>query len=114
MQYVPLGKSGFKVSRFGMGCMRLPLEESQNGTTPPSQVDEDEAVRMIRHAVDNGVTYFDSAYGYHADMLKDRSRRRHLPRILQYRRRMGPTRRRGRDSDGAECVYRDGCNFARL
>ncbi len=61
MQYVPLGKSGFAVSRFGMGCMRLPLIESQGGTPSAAQVDEDEAVRMIRHAVDNGVTYFDSA-----------------------------------------------------
>ncbi len=62
MHYVEFGKLGFKVSRFGMGCMRLPMEE---GYSDDSQVDEDEAIKMIRYAIDNGVTYIDTAYGYH-------------------------------------------------
>ena len=62
MQYIQLGKSGFQVSRFGMGCMRFPQIEADDGST---QVDEKEAIRMIRHAIDSGVTYFDTAYGYH-------------------------------------------------
>lgn len=27
MQYREFGKLGFKISTFGLGCMRLPLEE---------------------------------------------------------------------------------------
>ena len=39
--------------------MRLPLLE--DGVT----VDEKEAVRIIRHAIDSGVNYVDTAYPYH-------------------------------------------------
>ncbi len=49
-----------KVSALGMGCMRLPtLKEEGN------PIDIPEAVRIIRHVIDNGVTYVDTAYGYH-------------------------------------------------
>ena len=59
MQYRRFGRSDFRVSALGFGAMRLPiLGES-------SQIDEPEAIRMIRHAVDNGVNYLDTAYGYH-------------------------------------------------
>ena len=51
MQYVDYGKTGLKVSRFGLGCMRFPA-------------DEDEAIEMIRYALDNGVNYLDTAYIY--------------------------------------------------
>ena len=58
MQTVSLGKTGFQVSRFGMGCMRLP-------TKPGGSVDDLEAIRMIRYAADHGVNYFDTAFMYH-------------------------------------------------
>ncbi len=71
MQYIKFGKKGLEVSRFAMGCMRLP-QTAAGGSTPPggttpgsTVVDEAEAIRMIRHAADNGVNYFDTAYGYH-------------------------------------------------
>ena len=51
MQTVPFGKLGFEVSRFGMGCMRLPLQSSRDS----SQVDAEESIRMIRYAVEQRV-----------------------------------------------------------
>ena len=50
-----------KVSRFGFGAMRLPLLDHND----QSSINESEALTMIRHAIDNGVTYVDTAYGYH-------------------------------------------------
>jgi len=54
-------KLGIETSVFGMGCMRLPLNESGK----PEDIDEPEAINMIRYAIDNGVTYIDTAYPYH-------------------------------------------------
>ena len=62
MQYVPFARGAFEVSRFGMGCMRLPTRKADGGA---DQVDEAESIRMIRRAVDGGVNYFDTAYMYH-------------------------------------------------
>ena len=61
MNYVPFGKLGFDVSRLGFGCMRLPTRMEGDKKV----IDREEAVRMIRRAIDAGVTYIDTAYGYH-------------------------------------------------
>jgi predicted aldo/keto reductase-like oxidoreductase len=58
MKYREFGKTGFKVSALGFGAMRLP---SAGG---PMNVLEPESIELIRYAVDNGVNYIDSAYGY--------------------------------------------------
>lgn len=63
MEYRSFGKVDFKVSALGFGCMRLPLAEAGGD---PANIDEAEAIRMIRHAVDSGVNYFDTAYFYHS------------------------------------------------
>jgi predicted aldo/keto reductase-like oxidoreductase len=60
MQYRKLGTTGWDVSILGFGAMRLPTMEND-----PSKINEPEAIRMIRHAVDNGVNYVDTAYMYH-------------------------------------------------
>jgi len=61
MQYVPFGKLGFDVSRLGFGCMRLPTKkEGENDV-----IDRERAIPMIRHGIDSGITYVDTAYGYH-------------------------------------------------
>lgn len=58
MQYRDFGKTGIKVSALGFGAMRLPILQEE-------QVDEKRAVSMIRHAIDEGVNYIDTAYPYH-------------------------------------------------
>lgn len=61
MQYNKFGREEMPISRFGMGCMRLPQAKAEDGS---EGIDEKEAIRMIRHAVDEGVNYFDTAYAY--------------------------------------------------
>ena len=65
MQYRKFGNLGFECSVFGIGCMRLPIKQNPDGTRNHENIDEAEAIRMIRYAIDHGVNYIDTAYGYH-------------------------------------------------
>lgn len=65
MIYSKLKKLDVEISRFGIGCMRLPLLTSAGDSGKPAKIDEPEAVRMLRHGIDNGVNYIDTAYPYH-------------------------------------------------
>lgn len=51
---------GIRLSNLGMGCMRLPVTDSG------SRVDEAETARMVDAAMEKGVNYYDTAWGYHA------------------------------------------------
>jgi len=62
MHYRKFGNSGWEASILGFGCMRLPTSD---GIPISENIVEDEAIRMIRHAVDQGVNYIDTAYTYH-------------------------------------------------
>ncbi len=62
MQYRRFGRLGTEVSALGFGCMRLP---TRDGVPQSENIDESETIRMIRHAVDQGVNYIDTAYPYH-------------------------------------------------
>lgn len=59
MNYRTFGRTGWQVSRLGLGCMRLPTLGSHD------TVDERHALRLIRRAIDGGVNYVDTAWGYH-------------------------------------------------
>jgi predicted aldo/keto reductase-like oxidoreductase len=57
MLYRKAPKTGDELSILGFGCMRLPLKDGR--------IDEERATRQLRHAIDRGVNYVDTAWPYH-------------------------------------------------
>ena len=49
-----------KLSALGMGAMRLPVVDGNDGV-----VDEKAAAEMVDYAMSQGVNYYDTAWGYH-------------------------------------------------
>ena len=49
-----------KLSALGMGAMRLPVNDGND-----SVIDEEATAQMVAYALDQGINYFDTAWGYH-------------------------------------------------
>jgi len=62
MQYRKFGSLDWEVSALGFGAMRLPILDDDSG-----KINEPLATEMIRHAIDSGVNYVDTAYPYHQE-----------------------------------------------
>ena len=52
---------GKKLSALGMGCMRFPTLNGED-----ANIDEARVSKMFARAMDNGINYYDTAWGYHA------------------------------------------------
>ena len=55
--------NGNKISRLGFGCMRFKTIDED-----PSQIDKEESSKIIKEAIEKGLTYIDTAYPYHEKM----------------------------------------------
>lgn len=53
---------GLKLSALGFGAMRLPVLNGDD-----SRIDEAAALRMVDTAMQNGINYYDTAWGYHGE-----------------------------------------------
>ncbi len=51
------------LSMLGMGCMRLPKKSKDD-----SDIDMDATRKMVAYAMEKGVNYYDTAWGYHSGM----------------------------------------------
>ncbi|WWC68681.1 uncharacterized protein I206_102615 [Kwoniella pini CBS 10737] len=62
MQYVRLGKSGLKVSKIILGCMSYGVKRPKDNWT--WVLEEEEALKHLKHAYDKGINTFDTADTY--------------------------------------------------
>lgn len=72
---------GLSLSRLGFGAMRLPCVDGNDATPDQAAVDE-----MVDYALEHGVNYFDTAWGYHSgqsEIVLGRALARH-PRESYY------------------------------
>lgn len=49
-----------KLSALGMGAMRLPVIDGDD-----AKIDEKAAAEMVAYAMEKGINYYDTAWGYH-------------------------------------------------
>ena len=58
-----------KLSALGMGCMRLPRNSASD-----ADINEAETARMVACAMERGVNYYDTAWGYQIGRASCRER----------------------------------------
>lgn len=49
-----------QLSALGMGAMRLPVIDKND-----EKIDEEATAKMVKYAIEEGINYFDTAWGYH-------------------------------------------------
>ena len=60
MQYTQLGETGINISKISVGCMSF----GKPGTMHDWTLDEEGTDAVVAHALDLGITFFDTANGY--------------------------------------------------
>lgn len=60
MKYTKLGKTNIEVSKVCLGCMSF----GKAGTMHDWTLDEEKSEEIIKHALDSGINFFDTANGY--------------------------------------------------
>ena len=60
MKYRKMGSLGWEVSALGFGAMRLPARNINR-----LRADKKESLKLIRHGIDLGINYLDTAWFYH-------------------------------------------------
>lgn len=50
-----------KLSALGLGAMRLPVIDGSD-----ANIDEEQAAKMVAYAMEHGINYYDTAWGYHS------------------------------------------------
>ena len=60
MEYTKIGNTDIEVSRICLGCMSF----GKAGTMHDWTLDEEKSEEIIRHALDLGINFFDTANGY--------------------------------------------------
>lgn len=61
MEYIKLGNTDLNVSRICMGCMGFGNASiGQHSWT----VDEKQTIEIVKHGLENGINFFDTAIGY--------------------------------------------------
>lgn len=88
MRYRTFGRLDWRPSALGLGAMRLPTIGGNSAS-----IDEEHATQMIHYALDHGVNYIDTAYGYHEGESE-----RFLGRVLR-----GPYRDKARLATKLPC-----------
>ena len=51
---------GIPLSALGLGAMRLPVIDGQE-----AKIDEEKTAEMVAYAMEQGINYYDTAWGYH-------------------------------------------------
>jgi aryl-alcohol dehydrogenase-like predicted oxidoreductase len=68
MEYVKLGRSGLKVSRIALGCLTYAKSSTSNHAW---LLDEATSRPILRHAIELGINFFDTANAYSAGVSEE-------------------------------------------
>ena len=71
MEYTKLGSTDIKISKICVGCMSF----GKAGTMHDWTLDESATEEVVKHALDLGINFFDTANGYSAGTLRSKTDR---------------------------------------